>query len=105
MTPLDKTLKRSLNVNGVDYVVAISPDALRLTRKGKRLGIELKWADITSGESALAVALRASVGRFEDDAQQSNGRKAAKGKDSSLARTQSVARPAPKGRRSRPARQ
>ena len=65
MTPLDKTLKRSLTVKGVDYVLTLSPEALKLTRKGKRLGLELKWADITSGESALAVALRASVGRFD----------------------------------------
>jgi hypothetical protein len=66
MTPLDKTLKRSLNVKGIEYVVTLSPEALKLTRKGRRLGMELKWADITSGESALAVALHASVGRFEE---------------------------------------
>jgi hypothetical protein len=65
MTPLDKTLKRSLNIKGIDYVVTLSPEALKLTRKGRRLGMELKWADITSGESALAVALHASVGRFD----------------------------------------
>ena len=60
MTPLDKTLKRSLTIKGIDYVVTLSPDSIKLTRKGKRLGVELKWADITSGESALAVALRCS---------------------------------------------
>jgi hypothetical protein len=65
MTPLDKTLKRSLNIEGIDYVVTISPKSLKVTRKGRRLGIELKWADLTSGESALAVALHASVGRFD----------------------------------------
>jgi hypothetical protein len=65
MTPLDKTLKRSLCIKGIDYVVTLSPDTLKLTQKGRRLGMELKWADITSGESALAVALHASVGRFE----------------------------------------
>jgi hypothetical protein len=64
MTPLDKTLKRSLSINGVDYVVTLTPAALKLTRKGRRIGMELKWADITSGESALAIALRASVGKF-----------------------------------------
>jgi hypothetical protein len=61
MTPLDKTLKRSLAINGIDYVITLTPDVLKLTRKGKRLGIELKWADITSGESALATALQASL--------------------------------------------
>jgi hypothetical protein len=65
MTPLDKTLKRSLTIKGTDYVVTLTPEALKLTRKGRRLGLELKWADITSGESALAIALHASVGRFD----------------------------------------
>jgi hypothetical protein len=65
MTPLDKTLKRSLSINGVDYVVTLTPEALKLTRKGRRIGVELKWADIISGESALAIALRASVGKFD----------------------------------------
>jgi hypothetical protein len=64
MTPLDKTLKRALVINGVDYVIALSPDSLKLTQRGKRLGLILKWTDIISGESALAVALQASVGRF-----------------------------------------
>lgn len=66
MTPLDKTLKRTLQIDGIDYVVTLTPEMLKLTRKGKRLGVELKWSDITSGESALAIALRASVGVFEE---------------------------------------
>ena len=65
MTPLDRILKRSITIKGVGYVVTLSPDALKITRKGRRLGLELKWVDITSGESALAVALHASVGRFD----------------------------------------
>jgi hypothetical protein len=65
MTPLDKILKRSLVIKGIDYVITLTPDALKLTRKGKRRGTQLKWADIASGESALAIALQASVGRLE----------------------------------------
>jgi hypothetical protein len=65
MTPLDKTLKRAIKINGQDYVITLSPDALKISRKGHRLGVELNWADIVSGESALAVALHASIGRFE----------------------------------------
>ena len=68
MTPLDKILKRSLIIGGVDYVITLTPEVLKVTRKGRRLGIELKWADITSGESALALALQASIGRLEPDA-------------------------------------
>jgi hypothetical protein len=67
MTPLDKPLKRALNVDGRDYVIALTPDALKITRKGHRLGVELKWLNLVSGESALAVALHASIGKFHDD--------------------------------------
>ena len=65
MTPLEKTLKRELRINGRDYVVTLSPDALKITEKGHRLGLELPWADLVSGDSALAIALQASVGRFQ----------------------------------------
>jgi hypothetical protein len=50
-----------------EHVATLTPEFLKLTRKGRRLGLELKWADIMSGESALAVALHASVGRFDAD--------------------------------------
>jgi hypothetical protein len=67
MTPLDKTLKRVLRVDGRDYVITLTPDALKLTAKGHRIGVDLKWADLISGESALAVALNASLGKFAED--------------------------------------
>jgi hypothetical protein len=67
MTPLDKSLKRALTIDGHDYVVALTPDALKITRKGHRLGVELKWAELVSGQSALAVALNASLGKFQED--------------------------------------
>jgi len=79
MTPLDKTLKRALVINGVHYVITLSPDTLKLTQKGQRLGLSLKWADIISGESALAVALQASVGRFNVHTVQKPNNKRAKG--------------------------
>ncbi len=68
MTPLDKTLRRSLTINGLEYVLTLSPESLKITRKGRRLGLELSWRDLTSGESALAVALHASIGKFDDEA-------------------------------------
>ncbi len=68
MTPLDKTLKRALVIDGHDYVVTLTPAALKVTQKGHRLGVELKWDELVRGESALAVALQASVGKFENDA-------------------------------------
>jgi hypothetical protein len=65
MTPLDKTLKRALSIKGRDYVIHLSPESLKITEKGRRLGVELKWQDLISGQSALAVALQASVGKFD----------------------------------------
>jgi hypothetical protein len=66
MTPLDKPLKRALKINGRDYVIAIDLQSLKVTEKGRRLGLALKWAELVSGETALAVALHASLGRFND---------------------------------------
>ena len=63
-TALEKTLKRELRINGRAFIVAISPESLKLTLKGKRKGLELKWGELVSGEAALAVALQASVGKF-----------------------------------------
>jgi hypothetical protein len=63
-TPLDKTLRRQINVKGQEYIVALSPDGLKITLKGKRKGLELSWNALVSGEAALAVALNASLGQF-----------------------------------------
>jgi hypothetical protein len=60
-TKLEKTLKRELDVNGEAYILTISPEGLKLVRKGKRKGQELAWKDLTSGQAALAVALNASL--------------------------------------------
>jgi hypothetical protein len=65
-TPLEKTLKRELRIRERAYIVAISPQGLKLTLKGRRKGVELQWESLVSGEAALAVALHASVGQFTD---------------------------------------
>jgi hypothetical protein len=91
MTPLDKPLKRALKVGGRDYVVSLSPVALKITRKAHRLGVELKWADIVSGESALAVALNASLGQLQHESVRERT-----GKTAAAAGTKSGRRRAPK---------
>ena len=61
-TVLDKELKRQITVDGADYAVAIGPDGLRLTGKGKRRPeAELRWRDLLSGDAAMATALNASL--------------------------------------------
>ena len=64
MTPLHSTLKRALTIDGREYVLTLSPEALKLTLKGKRNGVELPWSQLVNGEAALAVALHASLGAF-----------------------------------------
>jgi hypothetical protein len=65
-TQLDKILRRQIRIKGRDYIVALSPEGLKLTVKGKRNGLELSWSALVSGDAALAVALNASVGRFAE---------------------------------------
>lgn len=61
-TVLDKELKRQVTVDGIDFVVSIDPERIRLTSKGKRKPqVELRWVDLFSGEAAMAVALNASL--------------------------------------------
>jgi hypothetical protein len=64
-TKLDSPLKREIEVDGRTYTVTLTPHSVRLTQKGRRKGLELVWRDLVSGEEALAVALNASLGRFQ----------------------------------------
>ena len=61
MTPLDKKLQRQLQVGDQAYTLSIDPQGLKLTEKGKRNGVELKWTDIVNGDAGLAAALQASI--------------------------------------------
>lgn len=61
-TKLEKTLKREIEIKGKPFIVTITPTGMKLTEKGKRKGQELLWADLASGQTALAVALNASLG-------------------------------------------
>jgi hypothetical protein len=60
-TKLEKQLRREVNIAGEAWVITITPQSLKLTRKGRRLGIELEWKDLVSGDAAMAAALNASV--------------------------------------------
>ena len=64
MTRLDKPLKRELKLKEDAYVLTLDPDGFKLTRKGRRKGIEIAWQDLVSGDAAMTAALNASVGRL-----------------------------------------
>lgn len=69
-TVLDKQLKRAIAVDGVDYVLAVDPEGLKLTGKGKRTPeVALRWRELLSGEAAMAVALNASLAQRRPVAQ------------------------------------
>jgi hypothetical protein len=61
-TPLDRPIKRELEVDGTRYTLAISPEGIKVTEKGKRKGQEVTWRDIISGDAALRRDLSLSVG-------------------------------------------
>jgi hypothetical protein len=62
-TALDKDLKREILIKDQPFTLTINPTGLKLTQKGRRNGVELKWEDLVDGDAALASALNASVGR------------------------------------------
>ena len=65
-TVLDKELRRQVTIDGTDYTVSVDPQGLRLTGKGKRKSeVELRWADLLSGDAAMAVALNASLSKAQ----------------------------------------
>lgn len=61
MTPLDRPLRRELEVDGRAYTLTIDPEGLKLVEKGRRKGITLSWRDLLNGDAALATALQASL--------------------------------------------
>jgi len=60
-TKLEGDLKREIVIDEKPYTLTISPTGLKLTEKGRRIGKELRWKDLVTGDAALATALNASV--------------------------------------------
>lgn len=60
-TKLEKTLKREIDIDGKPYMVAISPEGVKVTQKGFRRGPELTWRSIISGEAEMGQQLKSSV--------------------------------------------
>jgi hypothetical protein len=58
-TKLNKQLKREIDVDGKPYMVTLSPEGVKLTEKGKRLGREHSWKELLGAEDA-ATATSAS---------------------------------------------
>jgi hypothetical protein len=54
-TKLNKQLKREIDVDGKPYMVTLSPEGVKLTEKGKRLGREHTWKELLGEDAAPAV--------------------------------------------------
>lgn len=65
MTPLDKPLRRALDIEDRAYTLTLDPHGLKLVEKGHRKGLKLAWRDLVNGDAALAVALQASLGQAQ----------------------------------------
>ncbi|MGE5090561.1 MAG: hypothetical protein ACM3OH_00175 [Bacillota bacterium] len=63
-TLLDKPIKRELSLNGALYTVTISTDGVKIAPKGKRLGHEISWETLLSGDAELRRDLNISVDAY-----------------------------------------
>jgi hypothetical protein len=61
-TRLEGPLKRELLIGRQQFTLTVTPTGFLLALKGRRKGVELRWADLVSGDAALATALNASLG-------------------------------------------
>ena len=69
-TKLEKTLKREITIDGKAYMVAISPEGVKVTQKGFRRRPEMTWRAIISGEAEMTQQLKSSVGSGGGDSEQ-----------------------------------
>jgi len=58
---LEKTIKRELEMDGRTYTIAIAPEGVKVTEKGKRKGREISWRSIINGDAQLAEDLKNSL--------------------------------------------
>lgn len=58
---LEKTIKRELTLENRSYTIAIAPEGVKVTEKGKRKGREISWRAIISGDAQLAEDLKVSL--------------------------------------------
>ena len=61
VTPLDRPLRREVQVDGKAYVVTLTPDGVRIVLKGHRKGVEVSWQDILNGGATLQAQLVESL--------------------------------------------
>jgi hypothetical protein len=61
-TKLDKAIKRELEVDGKTYTIIMSPDGIKVTPKGGRIGRETSWRTLLGSEGSMGGAPAAGGG-------------------------------------------
>lgn len=65
MTPrLDHIIKRELKLGRELYTVIMSPEGVKIARKGRRKGHEITWQTLLSGDAELTQQLKMSVDAY-----------------------------------------
>ncbi|HJP57554.1 MAG TPA: hypothetical protein VJ847_11080 [Gemmatimonadales bacterium] len=49
-TKLDKAIKRELEIDGKSYTIIMSPEGIKVTPKGGRIGRETSWRTLLGNE-------------------------------------------------------
>jgi hypothetical protein len=62
-TKLEGQLKREIAIGDDAYTLTLAPEGFVLARKGRRKGLEIRWADLVKGEAALADGAQCIVDR------------------------------------------
>jgi hypothetical protein len=52
MTPLDKPLRRQIDIEGQAYTVVLDAEGVKIVKKAHRNGIEVRWADLIRDHAA-----------------------------------------------------
>jgi hypothetical protein len=60
-TPLNKPIRRELELDGKLYTVTVSPGGVKVVPKGGRKGHEISWESLLSGEAELRRDLSMSL--------------------------------------------
>ena len=55
-TKLDKAIKRELEIDGKTYTIIMSPEGIKVTPKGGRIGRETSWRTLLGNEAAASSA-------------------------------------------------
>ncbi len=64
--PLDKPIKRQIQIDGAPYTVTISAEGASIAPKGQRAKHSMTWKTLLSGDAELTRDLNISLDAFGD---------------------------------------